>query len=125
MTYGEMFPRIKTLPGYEELAEMPYPEPEPEPEPEPPGLLKMAANLVVAVVEHAADGFRKASPEVQAERERLCLACDPYHEKARDACRACGCGVIGAASFVGLDLKLKRSLASSRCPLGPPRWESV
>jgi hypothetical protein len=94
-------------------------------QPERPGLLAMATDLAHAIIEHAADGFRHASPEQQAERKALCFACEPYHEHDLDACRACGCGVIGAASFVGLDMTLKRSLASSRCPLGTPRWNAV
>jgi hypothetical protein len=91
-----------------------------------PGLAMMAGNLAKAVVAHVADGGRKASPEVQAERKRICLTnqCGCCIDGGK-GCTACGCGTIAALSFVGLDMVLKRSLASSRCPLEPPRWEAV
>lgn len=89
-------------------------------DPASPTLLEKAGNLARAVVDHVADGMRIAPPEVQAERERQCYSCEPRHDHARDACSACGCGTIGAASFVGVNLKLKRSWSSSACPDG--RW---
>lgn len=89
-----------------------------------PGLLEKAGNLARAVVSHVADGGRIASPEVQAERKELCFSCS-HLDKTRDACSACGCGVICALSFVGMDMDKKRSWASSRCPLSQPRWEAV
>jgi hypothetical protein len=86
-----------------------------------PSLGRMAVNFVKAGAAHLADGGRKASGEVQARRKALCDSC-PKHDPAVDSCSACGCGTVKALSFVGLDLPLKRSWASSRCPLDPPRW---
>jgi glycosyltransferase involved in cell wall biosynthesis len=80
----------------------------------PPGLLKMGASLVKAVVAHVADAGRKASAEVQAERKAACFAC-PLLDKVRDRCLKCGCTAMNT----------KRSWASSVCPDDPPRWESV
>lgn len=95
-----------------------------EREKDQPSMLKKAGNLASAVVGHVADGGRIAPPEVQAAREAECFAC-PHHDHPKDGCSACGCGVIGALSFVGLDLALKRSWASSRCPLKVPKWGPV
>jgi hypothetical protein len=92
--------------------------------PNPPSLSAMAGSFVGAVVAHVADGGRKASAEVRAQRAATCNAC-PLHDPQKDACTACGCGVIPALSFVGLDLGLKRSWASSVCPDSPPRWGPV
>lgn len=89
-----------------------------------PSLLSRAVSLASAVVDHISDGGRKASPEVQAEREEICRGCD-QSEKDATACRACGCGVIGALNFIGLDMVEKRSWASSRCPLKSPKWDQV
>lgn len=88
---------------------------EPEPVQQPmPGLLEKAGNLARAVVTHVADGGRIASPEVQAERKAICFSCS-HLDKARDKCNVCGCS----------NMDLKRSWASSACPLSPPRWEAV
>lgn len=84
-----------------------------------PTLLTQAASLVGAVVDHALDGFRQATPQVAAQRERLCREC-PHAVNGVAGCSSCGCGVIGALSFIGLDMNLKRKLASSACPDG--RW---
>lgn len=98
----------------------------PPPEAKPPGLVAMSGNLARAVVAHVADGAHHASPEVQADRKRICLSNECGHcINGGKGCTACGCGTIAALSFVGLDMVLKRSLASSRCPLNPPRWEAV
>jgi len=91
-----------------------------------PNLVQMAGNLARAVVAHAADAGRHASPAVQAERKRICLSNEcGYSRNEAKACEACGCGVIGALSFIGLDMDEKRSWASSRCPLNTPRWDAV
>jgi hypothetical protein len=127
LTMGDKHPHLKLDPRFAELAARPYPwppSPEPEAIQEPPGLLTQATNLTKAVVAHIVDGRRKASPEVQAERKRKCKAC-PYQENNAIGCRACGCGVIGAFSFIGLDMDKKRSMASVRCPLKDPEWVEV
>jgi hypothetical protein len=90
----------------------------------PPGLLSMAGSFLGSMAEHAADAFRKASPEVQAERARVCRSC-PNHDPCANACRSCGCGTVEAIAFLGVNLSLKRSWASSKCPDDPPRWDTV
>lgn len=79
-----------------------------------PGLLIRAGKLVGAVVDHARDGGRIASPEAQEARETICRACPELDQQA-DKCRLCGC------SF----MKTKRSWASSTCPADPPKWLAV
>lgn len=92
------------------------PQPQPPPAPiEPPGLATMAGNLAKSLAGHVADGGRKASPQVQAERKAACFACDEFHDHARDRCRKCGCTAMNT----------KRSWASSVCPDTPPRWTAV
>ncbi len=89
-----------------------------------PNFAQQAVALTKAVVEHVADRGRQAPTEVQAERLTICQAC-PHSSKEATACSACGCGVIGALSFVGLNMVEKRSWASSRCPLKEPKWDAV
>jgi hypothetical protein len=79
-----------------------------------PGLLEMAGNLAGSVVAHVADGGRKASPEVQAERKALCESC-PLLDLQTNRCQSYGC----------ILMDLRRSWASSQCPLDPPRWDAV
>jgi hypothetical protein len=79
-------------------------------------IAKFAAILLTAAhaaLDHVADDCRIAPPEVQADRERLCRAC-PLHDAARDRCSVCGC-----------NLSLKRTWASSACPLPYPEWMAV
>lgn len=77
----------------------------------------MAASLAKAVVSHGADVIARgnratASPEVQAERERICRAC-PLLDQGRDRCKKCGCVAMG----------VKRSWATEACPVG--HWPAV
>lgn len=116
-TFGDVFPHLKAEPRLAHLAAQPYRDPD-EPPPEaakPPDLMQMAGNLARSVVGHVADGGRKASPQVQAERKAACFACDEFHDHARDRCRKCGCTAMNT----------KRSWASSVCPDTPPRWTAV
>ena len=53
-----------------------------------PSLPRQAANLVTALVEAAADGCKRATPEVRAERLAICEACE-HHKDGR--CVKCGC----------------------------------
>lgn len=110
-------------PHIQAMVARPAPEPPPEPTPPAPTLLSKASSFVGAVATHIADGGRKAPEEVRAARLEACQTC-PLHVEP-DGCTACGCGVNPALSFVGLDLELKRSWASSRCPDNPPRWGPV
>lgn len=87
-------------------------------------IINQAVELTHAVVEHIADAGRIAPTEVQAERERTCVAC-PNSGGDIKQCRACGCGVVGALSFIGLNMVEKRRWASSRCPLQVPLWQAV
>lgn len=77
-------------------------------EPRNPTLLTQAANLVTAVVIHAADGFRRTPEEIAAERKVICEAC-PHLLPEADKCAICGC-----------HLSVKRAMASEACPDG--RW---
>lgn len=112
--YGGAFTINESCPGGGMMmARAPLPPP---PAPiESPGLMAMAGNLAKSVAAHVADGGRKVSPEVQAERKAACFACDEFHDHARDRCRKCGCTAMNT----------KRSWASSVCPDTPPRWTAV
>jgi hypothetical protein len=77
-----------------------------------PSLITRAGNLARSVVAHVADGGRKASAEVQAARKAECEACPLLVD---NKCSQCGC----------VAMNLKRSWASSRCPLDPPKWDAV
>ena len=89
-----------------------------------PRLPAMALDLAKNAIAHAADGFRQATPEVQAARKAICLACD-YADDNGKQCRACGCGGNSIMSYIGLNMDEKRSWATSRCPLIQPRWEAT
>ncbi len=54
----------------------------------------------------------KVAADVYEARTAICAACSEY-DAAADRCRACGC------------YGLKRWLATERCPLDPPKWQSV
>lgn len=112
MTLGDLYPRLKQLPGYEAIAGREIPDVSRE----SPSLPAMAADAARSLAAHLADGGRKAPPEVQAERMTTCRAC-PHLEPTMPACRKCGCGSVLKG---GLELKL--SWASSRCPDLNPRW---
>lgn len=96
---------------------------------QPPGLFAMAGSLARSVVGHVVDVVKRgdaatASPAIQAWRKSACLSCEHQRDGAK-GCVACGCGVIGAMSFVGLDMDAKRAMATMRCPLKVPRWGAV
>ena len=73
-----------------------------------PGLGTMAASFAKSVISHAAHGFPLATPEVQAERKRICQACPRYLAES-DRCSLCGCY-----------LSAKRTMGAERCPEG--KW---
>jgi hypothetical protein len=77
------------------------------PVPPLPSLPRQVAGAAVAVVRHAAGGFRQASPEVVAARLAVCQGCDRLRPDGK--CAACGCGVGAKAAW-----------AMERCPLG--KW---
>jgi hypothetical protein len=77
------------------------------PVPPLPSLPRQVASAAVAVVRHAAGGFRQASPEVVAARLAVCQGCDRLRPDGK--CAACGCGVGAKAAW-----------AMERCPLG--KW---
>jgi hypothetical protein len=58
--------------------------------PEGPGLLRKAANLAGAVVEHVRAGLPTADAETAAARLATCRGCDKF-DAARMACNLCGC----------------------------------
>jgi hypothetical protein len=83
--------------------------------PAAPSLARKAVNLGHAVAEHVADAGRLAGPEVVAERERTCKSDEcGYHDPSRDSCNHADCGC---------NLRIKRSWASSSCPIG--RWSKA
>jgi hypothetical protein len=90
---------------------------------ERPNLIESAVKFAGAVLDHAIDGLREASPEAIARREASCWMC-PDHKGVNDSCNACSCGTYPGLVALGLDLARKRRWASSRCPLNPPRWEA-
>lgn len=66
----------------------------------------------------AVNGFRLASPEERRRRNSICQGCelwDPAGNFGLGECRHKACGCTGA----------KRALATSRCPLNPPKWDRV
>lgn len=115
MTLGDLYPRLRELPGYEAIADR---EVEQEAV-EPPGLPAMARSFLGAMRGLVADGGRLAPREVRKARRAECLAC-PLHAATPDSCSKCGCG-----SVVKGGLAAKRAIASSVCPDHPPRWGAV
>ncbi len=82
-----------------------------------PSLTAMAGNLARAVggvVSAAVHGEAiVASEEEQARRLAICHACAEWYDPEQDRCRHGGCGCF---------LSLKTRIASSHCPLDPPKW---
>jgi glycosyltransferase involved in cell wall biosynthesis len=78
-----------------------------------PSLIQQGVNFTKSTARHAANGFRKASKEVQDERLAICEACPSEQFRASDRrCADCGCPV---------DEKVKR--ASEPCRLG--HWSAA
>jgi hypothetical protein len=86
------------------------------------GWAASAKSLVTAGVDLVRGN--RASDEVVAERLAICLGC-PYQRNEAVACTVCACGGLGIATYVGLDMNLKRSLKGSRCALKVAKWGAV
>lgn len=83
-----------------------------------PSIVRQAQNLTVAVIDWSRSGFKLADDSVISHRETVCLACE-YWDSSGNAglgkCRHMNCGCTRA----------KWKLATSQCPLDPPRWKRV
>lgn len=87
--------------------------PVPEPTPEEPTVAELATNFTVAVAKWAASGFKVVDGATYAARSAACAGCEHWSDTARlglGKCSAPGCGCT----------RLKRWLATERCPLG--KW---
>jgi predicted Zn-ribbon and HTH transcriptional regulator len=68
-----------------------------------------------AILRFSGSGFSTPPPEILAERESICRACDQWDSEAFHStgrCRKCGCSTWA-----------KLRMATERCPLG--KWEAV
>ncbi len=93
-----------------------YPNPLAQPTRRDPGIAKMSANFATAMSKWARSGFKKVEEEEYERRFEICMACEHWDGAARAGmgkCRICGC------------TKAKLWLATSSCPLQPPKWASV
>lgn len=69
----------------------------------------------LAAFNFARSGYATTPPEILAEREATCRACDQWDAAALNAtgrCRKCGCSTWA-----------KLRMATERCPIG--KWEAV
>ena len=74
----------------------------------------MARAALLAGTKFTASGFSTTPPEILAQREATCRACDQWDAAALNAtgrCRKCGCSTWA-----------KLRMATERCPLG--KWEA-
>ena len=77
--------------------------------------LKKIHDFLAAIQKFTASGFASTPPEILAEREATCRACDQWDAAALNntgRCRKCGCSTWA-----------KLRMATERCPLG--KWEAV
>ena len=82
---------------------------------EEPTLAAMAENFAGAVSRWVESGMQVVTKEEYDRRAAICDACKFWDGKARmglGKCSAPGCGCT----------RLKRWLATERCPLKPPKW---
>lgn len=80
-----------------------------------PSIVEQAKNLGHAVVDWAKGGFHMVPDDVFWKRIAICRACPWWQEIAGPMigrCKKCGCS------------SAKHRLATSRCPLNPPKWEA-
>jgi hypothetical protein len=75
-----------------------------------PSLTQLTWNFMLALVEHAKNGFEAVSPVVYKKRMEICLSCDILDQDSR-RCTDCGC-----------HMPTKAQWKTSRCPLLPPKW---
>jgi hypothetical protein len=77
------------------------------------GARQMVKNFGNAMIESGKTGFKMVTEEIFQQRLATCRACPHWQSEPVQRCKVCGC-TTG---------KLK--LASSRCPLNPPRWNRL
>ena len=81
----------------------------------PPPITRQIPTALRAVARFAHSGFATTPPEILADRESTCRACDEWDAAALNAtgrCRKCGCSTWA-----------KLRMATERCPLG--QWEAI
>lgn len=83
---------------------------------EKPTITQMARMFAYAAGQWAASGFRHVSQEVYQARLESCEGC--YHWQGESAFGYGRCGKCGCSG-------LKLFMATTRCPLEPPRWSAV
>lgn len=84
--------------------------------PKEPTLAEMTANFTEAVAGWAKAGFKVVEKGVFEKRHTICRSCEFWLPDARlgiGKCRKCGCSIY------------KLWMATSKCPLTPPKWERV
>lgn len=80
---------------------------------EKPTLAQRLRSFGHAMAAWKASGYAVVTKEVLAEREDQCMSCGWWRGFATTGLGSCGkCGCTGIKLF----------LASSKCPLNPPRW---
>ena len=82
--------------------------PEPREEVKLPSAMQMAKNFVSSAVKHVQTGMNNATPELQAERLKICSEC-PFIVENGSRCGKCGCF-----------LETKTKWESSSCPIN--KW---
>jgi hypothetical protein len=84
---------------------------------EKPSISEQAVNLIKSTVDWAKkDKFNTVSPEVFKQRKEICLSCDKWDKTGFNGigrCGVCGCSVG------------KLYIPSAKCPLDPPKWNSI
>ena len=81
-----------------------------------PTVSQMARNFAHAATVWAKSGFQNVSQEVYQNRLDQCQACGFWNGESAFGYGKCGkCGCSG----------LKLFMATTRCPLEPPRWKAV
>jgi hypothetical protein len=86
------------------------------PPPPEPSWAEIAANFTGAMASWAKAGFKVVEREVFEKRHATCLACehwDPHARAGLGKCKRCFC------------TRAKLWLATSSCPLKPPKWSRV
>tara|TARA_B100001093_G_C26450086_1_gene851907 strand:+ start:117 stop:464 length:348 start_codon:yes stop_codon:yes gene_type:complete len=81
-----------------------------------PGFVDLASNLTKALVEWQRAGRPVVTSEQWNTRLTICRSCEfwrEFKETKIAKCTKCGCS------------SGKLLLATSKCPLSPPKWESV
>lgn len=83
---------------------------------EKPSVSQMARNFAYAATGWALSGFKHVSQEVYEFRLERCEGCHFWQGQSAFGYGRCGkCGCSG----------LKLFMASTRCPLDPPRWTAI